>query len=191
MDIHPPQGAHTSYLRTLSKIKGLRELLVSRPRTFRRREPRTIQPFSFPSTPRSEFFSFRDARPESCIEPRHPPRRTCCRRAANPTTKLGFVNPSPRTFFHSAEGAPAAAEVVVSIDPPLQGRASYIQSGIRQASARNFFRAALERRSATPRRPGGHARTRACRSATDARRRARASARDPPPRHRRCARRAR
>jgi hypothetical protein len=25
MDFHPPQGAHTSYLRTLSKIKGLRE----------------------------------------------------------------------------------------------------------------------------------------------------------------------
>jgi hypothetical protein len=28
MDIHPPQGAHTSYLRTLSKIRGLREVLL-------------------------------------------------------------------------------------------------------------------------------------------------------------------
>ena len=32
MDFHPPQGAHTSYLRTLSKIKGLRGFLHLAPR---------------------------------------------------------------------------------------------------------------------------------------------------------------
>jgi hypothetical protein len=32
MDFHPPQGAHTSYLRTLSKIKGLRGLLHLAPK---------------------------------------------------------------------------------------------------------------------------------------------------------------
>jgi hypothetical protein len=31
MDFHPPQGAHTSHLRTLSKIKSLRDFLDPAP----------------------------------------------------------------------------------------------------------------------------------------------------------------
>jgi hypothetical protein len=31
MDLHPPQGAHTSHLRTLSKIKGLRVFVQPTP----------------------------------------------------------------------------------------------------------------------------------------------------------------
>lgn len=126
MDFHPPQGAHTSYLRTLSRINDLRGLAGLAPKnvsfkgaahltsnfvsvntlkqsffasgcpTFAGHPLRRPDSCEASPKPAKRSFASRGRQRRRCLFADHP-KRAAQRRAENPTTKSRFVKPCETT----------------------------------------------------------------------------------------------
>jgi len=99
MDFHPPQGAHTSYLRTLSKIIGLRIFFDPRLRTFRPRWAVHLTSFFVSvNTPKRSFFASRHPAISPSVALFASPFQASRRRGAHLTSDSRSVNPCATTF---------------------------------------------------------------------------------------------
>lgn len=131
MDFHPPQGAHTSYLRTLSKIsKACGTFFVPRPRTFRPREPHILHRNSYPSTPREELFSSRPTGGFSGRLLRRLTRAGCSSKGRASYIHLPFRQHPARKIFLPRDSRETPS--LHGHGPATKGRESYNQSAIRQ-----------------------------------------------------------
>lgn len=177
MDFHPPQGAHTSYLRTLSKIMDLRGFVRLAPQDISSKGARYYTTnFLFVNTPEQTFFAPRHRAGACGVALRWSASAASHRRGAHLTSVRRFVNTLRQSFF--CDRTSRAAE---------RRRCSAMQLARNRCARLAVARGAGLR---APRR-GARARTTACPPAATVRRPPRRSARDRRPRRHRCAVRAR
>lgn len=228
MDFHPPQGAHTSYLRTLSMIVDLRGLSRSASQDISFKgaahltsnfvSVNTLKQFfllrldplaliaAFAVRFRRTTRSKRGANCTSCcrsVKPceanfplrpnRIPAGMSLCqsaesaaqRRAAHPTAYFRSVKPRATTFCRAAPTSPKSRPFALPPDRAAQRRGANSTSDLRSVKPPDGNLPAGSYGHRVRRSSSARARTRACRSAADARRRPAAHGRDPPPpRHR-------
>ena len=162
----PPQGAHTSHLRTLSKIEFLLSVSAFASRTFRPREPPTIQPFSKPSTPflKIYFEKFcRDSAPRS-RQRRHQSK------GGESYIRFPFRQHLRSNFFASICRHPEGSPFVALHRFGSHDEGGRILHPIPDSSTpvRNFIFRTSSCASMLIRRSSAHGRTNACRSAANA-----------------------